>query len=175
AAAVAGVRAGDSNLSGRNLFTSGEARAHDVPTAAAQAGQWQPAQGAEGRRPNGAGAVGAWQPPSDPSQVPGAEAPPSGPRTVQEPIESPTQVVTPAGEPPQEQSDPAVAAAIATLEADVIVIDERPRYHVAGCAALTGQEPIPLPAREAVELGFSPCGWCSPDRTLVERYPANSR
>jgi hypothetical protein len=34
---------------------------------------------------------------------------------------------------------------------------------------------IPLPVREAVELGFTPCGWCAPDRTLAERHPARAQ
>jgi hypothetical protein len=54
----------------------------------------------------------------------------------------------------------------------VLVIDEQPRYHVGGCRSLAGKPLIPLPAREAVELGFTPCGWCSPDRTLSGQQTA---
>ena len=140
------TRAGDSNLSGSDLFGSGEARAQQGPPA-----------GGPGQPPNGAPGQGTWQP--------------GGPQRVEEPAGAP---VGP-GELPEEQSDPAAAAIVATLEAEVIVIDEQPRYHVAGCAALTAHEPIPIPAREAIELGFSPCGLCSPDRTLAERYPATAR
>ena len=72
-------------------------------------------------------------------------------------------------------NEPAEAALVATLEDEVVVVDEQPRYHVPGCEALNAQEPIPLPAREAVELGFTPCGWCRPDHTLASRYPAHTR
>ncbi|WP_232662191.1 hypothetical protein [Pseudonocardia sp. TRM90224] len=93
--------------------------------------------------------------------------------------EQPTQVAqlppTESGEPPEEPRDPAAAALVAGLEDEVIVVDEQPRYHVVGCRALSGTPTIPLPAREAVELGFTPCGWCNPDRTLASRHPAAAR
>lgn len=81
----------------------------------------------------------------------------------------------PDGEPPEEPREPAAAAIVATLEDEVVVVDERPRYHVAGCPFLPGRPVIPLPAREAVELGFTPCGWCGPNRLLAERHPAAAR
>ena len=74
------------------------------------------------------------------------------------------------GEPPEESRDPAAAAVVAGLEAEVLVIDEQPRYHVSGCRSLVGKPLIPLPAREAVDLGFTPCGWCNPDRTLATQH-----
>ena len=58
------------------------------------------------------------------------------------------------------------------LEREVLVVDEQPRYHLSSCRALTGKATIPLPAREAVELGFTPCGWCSPVRTLAAQETA---
>ena len=76
------------------------------------------------------------------------------------------------GEPPEEERDPAAAALVAGLDTEVLVIDEQPRYHMSGCAALAGKALIPLPAREAVELGFTPCGWCTPDRTLAAQQTA---
>ncbi len=79
------------------------------------------------------------------------------------------------GEAPEERSDPAAAVVVAGLDDEVVVVDEQPRYHVTGCRALVAVAPIPLPAREAVELGFTPCGWCSPDRTLAGRHPATAR
>ncbi|WP_219417133.1 hypothetical protein [Pseudonocardia nigra] len=78
----------------------------------------------------------------------------------------------PEGDPPEETRDPAAAALVAGLEDEVLVVDEQPRYHIEGCRYLAGKPLIPLPAREAVELGFTPCGWCSPDRALAERHPA---
>jgi hypothetical protein len=53
----------------------------------------------------------------------------------------------------------------------VLVVDEHPRYHLAGCPHLAGSVPFPLPMVEARVDGFTPCGTCAPDRTLarVER------
>lgn len=81
----------------------------------------------------------------------------------------------PNGEPPEEPRDADAAALVAELEDEVVVIDEQPRYHVAGCRSLPGKPLIPLPVKEAVELGFTPCGWCAPDRTLSSRHPATTR
>jgi hypothetical protein len=81
----------------------------------------------------------------------------------------------PDGEPPEEPSDPRVAALVAGLEDEVVVVDERPRYHVTGCPSLVAKQVIPLPVREAVELEFTPCGWCTPDRTLSARHRTPAR
>ena len=79
------------------------------------------------------------------------------------------------GEPPEESRDQAVAALVAQLPDEVVVVDEQPRYHLGGCRALVARAVIPLPAQEAVELGFTPCGWCTPDRALAERHPARAQ
>jgi hypothetical protein len=81
----------------------------------------------------------------------------------------------PEGEPPEEPRDAEAAALVAGLADEVVVVDEQPRYHVTGCRSLAGKPVIPLPASEAVELGFTPCGWCSPDRTLAGRHQAAAR
>ena len=47
------------------------------------------------------------------------------------------------------------------------VIDGRPRYHLAGCLHLLGRTVERLPAIEAVELGFTPCGQCEPVTGLL--------
>ncbi len=78
-------------------------------------------------------------------------------------------------EPPEEPLDTAVARIVATLTDEVIVVDEQPRYHVQGCRGLLNQPVIALPAREAVELGFTPCGWCTPDAVLGARHKASAR
>lgn len=196
-------RAGDSNLSGSDLFGSGAAPAQagaavgrpggsaavppgrqpdGAPPQVDQPAGPPPGQWPGGPDPRGQDPRGHWQPHGDPQQA--ASGPPSRPHHDQhQPVheqadpsaEAPTMVTAPAGDPPVEQSDPAAAAIVATLDVDVVVIDEQPRYHVAGCTALAAAEPIPLPAREAVELGFTPCGWCLPDHTLAERYPAATR
>jgi hypothetical protein len=82
--------------------------------------------------------------------------------------------VPPAPEPDEEQASPAAAAIVATLSDEVVVIDEQPRFHLASCRLLPGNETIPLPVKEAVEYGFTPCRQCSPVRTLAARSRAAS-
>jgi len=73
----------------------------------------------------------------------------------------------PPDEPVAQRITAADAARVARMSADVLVIDGRPRYHVAGCVHLLGRPFEPLPVSEAVELGFSPCGLCEPDSALL--------
>jgi hypothetical protein len=73
----------------------------------------------------------------------------------------------PADEPGAQQVSPADSARVARLSTDVLVIDGRPRYHLAGCVHLLGRESEPLPVAEAIELGFTPCGLCEPDSALL--------
>ncbi len=81
----------------------------------------------------------------------------------------------PDGAPPEEPRDADAAALVAGVDDEVLVVDELPRYHLAGCRSLIGIPVIPLPAREAVELGFTPCAWCTPDRMLSVRHRAPVR
>lgn len=81
----------------------------------------------------------------------------------------------PDGAPPEEPRDADAAALVAGVEDEVLVVDELPRYHLAGCRSLAGIPVIPLPAREAVELGFTPCAWCTPDRALSARHRTPAR
>jgi hypothetical protein len=81
----------------------------------------------------------------------------------------------PDGAPPEEPRDADAAALVAGLDDEVFVVDELPRYHLGGCRSLGASPLIPLPAREAVELGFTPCAWCVPDRTLAARHRAPVR
>ena len=81
-----------------------------------------------------------------------------------------------AATPPEDLPDPGVEEVEVTdllivvdLTDEVLVVDEHPRYHVAGCSRLAGRETIPLPLDEARTDGFTPCAVCSPDRTLAER------
>ena len=78
-------------------------------------------------------------------------------------------------EPPEEHSDGAVAQLVAGLDDEVVVVDEQPRYHTADCRGVAAKPVIPLPVREAVELGFTPCAWCSPNRRLAGQHPAAAR
>ena len=75
----------------------------------------------------------------------------------------------PADEPPPQAVRPSDAVRVAQMDAEVQVVDGRPRYHMADCSHLVGRLTEPLPACEAVELGFSPCGLCRPvDRLVAE-------
>jgi hypothetical protein len=51
---------------------------------------------------------------------------------------------------------------MAKLKQEVLVVDEHPDYHLAGCTSLAGRETISLPAKHAVELEFTPCAVCAP-------------
>jgi hypothetical protein len=73
----------------------------------------------------------------------------------------------PPDEPVAQRVTAADAARVARMSTDVLVIDGRPRYHVAGCVHLLGRPFEPLPVSDAVELGFSPCGLCEPDSALL--------
>lgn len=73
----------------------------------------------------------------------------------------------PDDEPLPQKVRPADAVRVARLDAEVLVVDGRPRYHLADCPHLVGRLTEALPAAEAVELGFSPCGLCRPVDRLV--------
>ena len=94
---------------------------------------------------------------------------PGDPRDLGDPVDlgDPREEEDPADEPPVEWIRPADAVRVARINTEVLVVDERPRYHVANCPHLTGRSTEPLPAAEAVELGFSPCGLCRPVDHLV--------
>ena len=73
----------------------------------------------------------------------------------------------PADEPLPQAVRPTDAVRVARLDAEVLVVDGRPRYHLADCPHLVGRLTEPIPVHEAVELGFSPCGLCRPVDRLV--------
>nr|WP_296075674.1 hypothetical protein [uncultured Actinoplanes sp.] len=73
----------------------------------------------------------------------------------------------PEDEPLPQAVRPADAVKVARLDAEVLVVDGRPRYHMADCSHLVGKLTEPIPVNEAVELGFSPCGLCRPVDRLV--------
>jgi hypothetical protein len=73
----------------------------------------------------------------------------------------------PDDEPLPQAVRPADAVRVARLDAEVLVVDGRPRYHLADCRHLVGRLTEGLPVAEAVELGFSPCGLCRPVDRLV--------
>jgi hypothetical protein len=75
----------------------------------------------------------------------------------------------PADEPPPEPVLASEVGRLSQLGDEVIVVDGRPRYHLASCPHLAGRESQPLPVREAIELGFTGCGECAAATTLLGR------
>lgn len=63
-----------------------------------------------------------------------------------------------------------VGAAPAPEAADleVWVIDGRPRYHLANCAIIKGQDAEPIPFSQATEDGFMPCSLCEPNAARTQ-------
>jgi hypothetical protein len=72
-------------------------------------------------------------------------------------------------EPPVEEVEVTDLLLVFDLKDEVLVIDEHPRYHLAGCVHVAGRTTIPLPLDEARTDGFTPCAFCAPDSTLAER------
>ena len=75
-------------------------------------------------------------------------------------------------DPPVEDVEVTDLLMVVDLKDEVLVIDEHPRYHLAGCAHVAGRTTIPLPVDEARSDGFTPCAVCEPDRNLAERARA---
>jgi hypothetical protein len=119
--------------------------------------------------------------------LPAADEGPASARTAVEP-ESDTEVtshlepvvaeepavtaVAEAGEPDEEPTDASDLLVVAGLSAEVRVVDEHPRYHLATCSWLGPRPTIPIPVSEARQLGFTPCARCGPDAILAARHRA---
>ena len=118
-----------------------------------------------------------------------APEPAHGPETAGEPVHASRhsapeggQLVVPAGvpataaaaddEPPTEEVEFTDLLLIMDLRDEVLVVDEHPHYHLAGCRHLAGAETFPMPMDEARTDGFTPCGVCAPDRHIAERERA---
>ncbi|MGY1643789.1 hypothetical protein ACI782_22000 [Geodermatophilus sp. SYSU D00703] len=127
------------------------------------------APGAPGTPPRGRAAVRV--PASD--DVPVAEPP------LPEPEDEPSTgahaavargasaAVTADGEPAEEDVEVTDLLLVVDLGDDVLVVDEHPRYHLAGCPHLADQRAVPLPMVEAREDGFTPCATCRPVHHLA--------
>jgi len=76
------------------------------------------------------------------------------------------------GEPGEEPTDASDLLVVAGLNAEVRVVDEHPRYHLATCLWLANRPTIPIPVSEARQLGFTPCARCGPDSVLAARHRA---
>lgn len=101
-----------------------------------------------------------------------AEAP-GEPATVAAAEPAPEEPVAPVpGDPPAEDVEVTDLLLVVDLKDEVLVVDEHPRYHLAGCVHLRGRTPLPLPHDEARSDGFTPCGVCEPDHTLAEKVRA---
>ncbi len=75
------------------------------------------------------------------------------------------------GEPPVEEVEVTDLLVVLDLTDEVLVVDEHPRYHLAGCPHIGGEVTFAMPMVEARTDGFTPCATCAPDRNLarVER------
>ncbi|MGY1623308.1 hypothetical protein ACI789_14010 [Geodermatophilus sp. SYSU D00965] len=72
------------------------------------------------------------------------------------------------GEPAEEDVEVTDLLLVVDLHDDVLVVDEHPRYHLAGCPHLAGRTAVPLPMVEARADGFTPCAVCRPARHAAE-------
>jgi len=100
-----------------------------------------------------------------------------------EPVEPPvepqdsaelTEVTDLGGEPGEEPTDASDLLVVAGLNAEVRVVDEHPRYHLATCVWLANRPTIPIAVSEARQLGFTPCARCGPDAILAARHRARA-
>jgi hypothetical protein len=85
------------------------------------------------------------------------------------PVAEPPPPVKDLPDPPVEDVEVTDLLMVVDLTDEVLVIDERPRYHLPGCKHLVGHTGIPLPLDEARTDGFTPCAVCAPDRNLAQR------
>ncbi|HZB21968.1 MAG TPA: hypothetical protein VE463_19170 [Blastococcus sp.] len=85
------------------------------------------------------------------------------------PVAKPPPPVKDLPDPPVEDVEVTDLLMVVDLTDEVLVIDERPRYHLPGCKHLVGHTGIPLPLDEARTDGFTPCAVCAPDRNLAQR------
>jgi hypothetical protein len=85
------------------------------------------------------------------------------------PVAEPPPPVKELPDPPVEDVEVTDLLMVVDLTDEVLVIDERPRYHLPGCKHLVGHTGIPLPLDEARTDGFTPCAVCAPDRNLAQR------
>ena len=86
------------------------------------------------------------------------------------PTELVDAVVDPEDEPAEEATDATDLLVVSGLYAEVRVIDERPRYHLAKCTWVGSRPTLGLPVSEARQLGFTPCALCGPDAVLARRH-----
>jgi hypothetical protein len=94
-------------------------------------------------------------------------------RPAERPVERPAEDADDFdAEPGEEPTDASDLLVVAGLSAEVRVVDEHPRYHLATCVWLGKRPTIPIPVAEARQLGFTPCARCAPDSVLAARHRA---
>jgi hypothetical protein len=141
------------------LSQAGEV-ANEAPAGAERAARDRPAEAGDGRV--------ASLPHGEPAgTVSGATATGGAQDGAVGPPPEPMGAVDGSGDPPVEEVEVTDLLLVVDLRDEVLVVDEHPRYHVAGCPWLTGRTTIPLPLDEARTDGFTPCARCAPDRTLA--------
>jgi len=133
-----------------------------------------PGQAGIGTRPPADGVASGVQTPArppPPSQPPppGSGTPGSGAAGSGSGASSEVDRAGADAEPPAEDVPVGVALRAAQLDHEVLVVDGRPRYHLAECAFLAGRPTVALPLSTARRSGFTPCGLCRPDATLLAR------
>ena len=115
-------------------------------------------------------------PPADPRDESAAVEPESDNEVTGhiEPVEAeePARPASADEEPDEEPTDASDLLVVAGLSAEVRVVDEHPRYHLATCTWLGPRPTIPIPVSEARQLGFTPCARCGPDAVLAARHRA---
>jgi hypothetical protein len=106
-----------------------------------------------------------------PATADGPSAPAGLPDAGRSAVVAGQSATTPAepADPPVEEVEVTDLLLVVDLTDEVLVIDEHPRYHLAGCVHVAGRTTIPLPLDEARTDGFTPCAVCAPDSTLAER------
>jgi len=98
------------------------------------------------------------------AETPGAVEPVVGKRASRP---AATRATPSDGEPAEEEVEVTDLLLVIDLTDEVVVVDEHPRYHLAGCSQTAGAEEIPLPLVEARQDGFTACGVCCPDQHLA--------
>ncbi|MGH3546471.1 MAG: hypothetical protein ACRDPW_11200 [Mycobacteriales bacterium] len=73
----------------------------------------------------------------------------------------------PPDEPPAELLLSYEERQLADCDVEVLVVDGRPRFHLAGCLHLTDKTGEPLVLAEAAELGFTSCSLCAAATTVL--------
>jgi hypothetical protein len=103
---------------------------------------------------------------TDPPRVPAGDGHAPQRRGAHEARETP--VDPPAGEPGEEDVEVTDLLLVVDVEDEVVVVDEHPRYHLAGCRTLDGRTAVPLSMVEARRDGFTPCATCRPVRHVAD-------